>query len=136
MTPESIALIQHSWAKVAPIAPQAAAIFYSELFARDPSTQSLFKGNMTAQGEKLMQMIGLAVSKLNEPDVLIPALQNLGKRHVAYGVKDAHYATVGAALLATLEKGLGSAFTPDVKKAWTAVYGLIADVMTKAAKGN
>lgn len=134
MTPETIRLVQSSWAKVTPIAPQAAAIFYDELFTRDPAVKKLFKGDMVKQGEKLMQMIGIAVSKLTEPAVLIPALQALGKRHVAYGVLDSHYATVGAALLATLEKGLGSEFTPEVKAAWTAVYGVMADVMTAAAK--
>lgn len=134
MTPETIRLVQSSWAKVTPIAPQAAAIFYDELFTRDPAVKKLFKGDMVKQGEKLMQMIGIAVSKLTEPAVLIPALQALGKRHVAYGVVDSHYATVGAALLATLEKGLGSEFTPEVKAAWTAVYGVMADVMTAAAK--
>lgn len=134
MTPETIRLVQSSWAKVTPIATQAAAIFYDELFTRDPAVKKLFKGDMVKQGEKLMQMIGIAVSKLTEPAVLIPALQALGKRHVAYGVVDSHYATVGAALLATLEKGLGSEFTPEVKAAWTAVYGVMADVMTAAAK--
>lgn len=133
MTPETVNLVQSSWAQVAPIAPQAAAIFYDELFQREPSVKSLFKGDMVKQGEKLMQMIGVAVSRLTQLSVLVPALESLGKRHVAYGVTNGHYATVGAALLATLEKGLGPAFTPDVRAAWTAVYGVMAQVMTEAA---
>jgi len=134
MNPEAVVLVQSSWAQVAPIAPQAADIFYSELFERDPQLRPLFRGNMIEQGEKLMQMIGLAVGKLRQPEVLVPVLQNLGRRHAGYGVVDGHYAAVGAALLATLEKGLGSAFTPEVRAAWSSIYGVMTEVMTDAAR--
>lgn len=133
MNPEQIAAIETSWALVAPIAPQAAELFYGNLFALDPSVKSLFKADLVEQGKRLMQMIDVAVKNLRKPEVLIPALQGLGKRHVAYGVTDAHYGTVGAALLQTLEQGLGAAFTPEVKAAWTAVYGTIQSVMIEAA---
>jgi len=133
MTPDTVVLVQSSWNQVVPIAPQAAALFYDELFARDPALKPLFRGDMTQQGAKLMQMIGVAVSKLDEPSVLVPALQALGRRHRGYGVAPAQYDTVGAALLATLEKGLGPAFTGEVRAAWTAAYGLMAGVMIEAA---
>ena len=134
MKPQTIQLVQDSWKQVLPIAPQAADLFYKNLFAADPSLQRLFKGDMAQQGKKLMQMIGAAVGKLNDLDALIPILKGLGKRHAGYGVKDAHYATVGAALLLTLSQGLGNAFTPAVKAAWTEVYGVMAQVMQGAAK--
>jgi hemoglobin-like flavoprotein len=86
------------------------------------------------QGEKLMQMIGVAVSKLDAPEVLVPALQALGRRHGGYGFQDKDYGTVGAALLSTLEKGLGPAFTAEVKAAWAEVYGVMTEVMTEAAR--
>lgn len=133
MTPNTIALVQSSWSQVVPIAPQAAALFYDELFARDPALKPLFRGDMAQQGAKLMQMIGVAVSKLQEPEVLIPALQALGRRHRGYGVAPAHYDTVGAALLATLEKGLGPAFTDEVRAAWATTYGVMSGVMIEAA---
>jgi hemoglobin-like flavoprotein len=133
MTPDTVVLVQSSWNQVVPIAPQAAALFYDELFARDPALKPLFRGDMAQQGAKLMQMIGVAVSKLDEPAVLVPALQALGRRHRGYGVAPAHYDTVGAALLATLEKGLGSAFTAEVRAAWTTTYGVMAGVMIEAA---
>ena len=79
-------------------------------------------------------MIGIAVNKLTELDVLVPVLQNLGKRHSGYGVQDSHYDTVGAALLKTLGQGLGHDFTAEVKEAWVNVYGVMADVMKTAAK--
>lgn len=133
MDSTTITLVQQSWAKVEPIAPQAAELFYNNLFTADPTLQPLFKGNMAEQGKKLMQMIGAAVNKLTDLDALVPILQNLGKRHATYGVLPAHYDTVGGALLKTLEQGLGAAFTPEVKAAWTAVYGVMAQVMIAAA---
>lgn len=134
MKPETIALVQSSWSKVTPIAPQAAALFYQNLFTADPSLQPLFKGNMEEQGKKLMQMIGAAVGKLNDLNTLVPILQNLGQRHASYGVQEAHYQTVGGALLKTLGQGLGEAFTTDVQTAWTEVYGIIATTMIAASK--
>lgn len=136
MQAQTIPRVQASWAQVAPIAPQAAALFYSNLFEADPSLKPLFKGDMAQQGQKLMQMIGAAVNKLGDLGVLVPILQSLGRRHVDYGVQPSHYDTVGAALLKTLAQGLGPAFTPEVKAAWTEVYGVMADVMIKAAQAE
>jgi methyl-accepting chemotaxis protein len=134
MNQETIRLVQESWQSVAAIAPQAAALFYTNLFEADPKLKPLFKGNMEEQGKKLMQMIGAAVGKLNDLDTLVPILQNLGKRHVGYGVQDAHYTTVGGALLKTLSQGLGKDFTKPVEAAWTTVYGVMAGVMVEAGK--
>lgn len=133
MTPRQIELVQSSFAQVAPIADQAAALFYHHLFSADPSLKPLFKGDMQAQGQKLMQMIGVAVGKLNELEVLVPVLQRLGERHADYGVEDGHYATVGSALLQTLSQGLGDAFTEEVEEAWGSAYGLMANTMIEAA---
>ena len=112
-----IDLVQRSFDLVEPIAPTAAAIFYSKLFEADPRLRVLFKGDMKQQGERLMSMIGAAVSMLDRAEALLPVLRNLGKRHVGYGVRDEHYDTVGQALISTLQAGLGEAFTPPVKEA-------------------
>ncbi len=133
MTPAEKVLVQHTFAKVVPIADQAAALFYGRLFEMDPSLRPLFKTDLVEQGKKLMQMIGFAVKGLDTLDQLVPAVQSLGKRHAGYGVTDAHYETVGGALLWTLEKGLGPAFTPDVKAAWATVYTLLATTMKSGA---
>jgi hemoglobin-like flavoprotein len=133
MNTSTITLVRQSWAKVVPIAPQAAALFYQNLFAADPALRPLFKGELTEQGHKLTDMLGAAVSKLDDLDMLIPVLQSLARRHVGYGVQEQHYTTVGAALLKTLEQGLGDDFTPPVREAWAEVYGLVADLMTQAA---
>ncbi len=133
MTPQQIALVRSSFAEVSPIADSAAKLFYSRLFELDPSLRPLFRNSLDAQGSKLMNMIAGAVCLLDQPEKLLPVVRNLGRRHTGYGVEDGHYETVGAALLWTLEKGLGAAFTPEVENAWIAVYGALADNMKMAA---
>ena len=133
MTPQQIALVQSTWSKVVPIQEQAARLFYDKLFEMDPSLRPLFKGDMVEQGRKLMAMINTAVNGLTRLNEIVPAVQALGRRHVGYGVKEAHYETVGAALLWTLEQGLGPSFTPEVRQAWATAYGLLAGVMKEAA---
>jgi hemoglobin-like flavoprotein len=134
MTPDQITLVQQSFAKVAPIAPQAAELFYGRLFEIAPEVKPLFKGDMTEQGRKLMQVLSLAVNGLDRLPELVPTVQALGRRHAGYGVEDAHYGKVAEALLWTLGQGLGDGFTPAVKDAWVAVYTVLADTMKAAAK--
>src|SRR5205085_2661049 len=125
--------VRASFAQVVPIKEAAAGLFYGKLFELDPTLKPLFKGDIKEQGAKLMAMIGTAVAGLDRLETIVPAVQALGKRHVGYGVQAAHYDTVAAALLWTLEQGLGSAFTPDVKAAWTNAYGILAGTMKEAA---
>jgi hemoglobin-like flavoprotein len=127
-------LVQNSFKSIATIADDAAILFYQKLFELDPSLKPMFRGDMAEQRKKLMQMLTAAVKGLDRLEQLVPVVQDLGRRHGAYGVKESHYETVGAALLWTLEMGLGRNFTPDVKEAWTAVYGLLATTMKDAAR--
>src|SRR5262245_50951885 len=115
MTPEQIALVRESFAKVVPIREQAAALFYDRLFAIDPSTRPLFRGDMKSQGAKRMAAIGAVVRSLDRLETMLDDLGALARRHVRYGVRDEHYASVGTALLWTLEQGLGPDFTPPVR---------------------
>lgn len=133
LTETQIALVQSSFATIAPIADDAAVLFYNRLFEIDPSLRQMFKGDMAEQRRKLMQMLTAAVKGLQRLDRLVPVVEDLGRRHAGYGVTDAHYETVGAALLWTLEKGLGRAFTPEMRDAWATVYGLLASTMKNAA---
>lgn len=133
MTPKQIELVQTSWKKVLPIADTAAELFYGKLFALDPSLKPLFKGDIKEQGRKLMAMISVAVTGLTRIETIVPAVQDLGRRHVNYGVKDKHYDTVASALVWTLGQGLGEAFTPEVKDAWVSAYGVLAKTMKDAA---
>lgn len=134
MTPVQINHIRHSFTLIEPIAQQAAALFYDNLFTADPQLRRLFQGNMAQQGARLMNMIATAVDLLEEPEALIPALRKLGSRHVNYGVKDEHYATVGAALLKTLKQGLGEAYTDEVHAAWVNLYGVVSTTMMDASR--
>lgn len=137
MEQKTITLVQDSFEKVRPIAATAAEIFYAKLFELDPALKPLFPtekdGAMKEQGNKLMTMLAAAVAGLNNLDALIPVLKGLGQRHVEYNVEPSHYNTVGAALLGTLEAGLGDEFTPEVKEAWTSVYGTMSSVMIDAS---
>lgn len=134
MTPKQVELVTDTWAKVVPIADTAANLFYDKLFEMDATLRPLFKDDMAEQKKKLLQTLGFAVGSLKNLDALVPAVQALGKRHAGYGVTDAMYDTVGGALLWTLEKGLGDAWNPEVKEAWTEVYITLATVMKDAAK--
>jgi hemoglobin-like flavoprotein len=133
MTPSQKTDVKRTFAQVLSIADQAAALFYGRLFELDPALRALFKIDMAEQGRKLMQTIGFCVARLDELDEILPTVRELGRKHAGYGVKDADYDTVGAALLWTLEKGLGADFTPEVKAAWTAVYQALAATMRAGA---
>lgn len=133
MNAEQIALVQSSFAKVQPISEQAAALFYGRLFELAPQVRPLFKEDLTDQGRKLMLMLAMITSKLNQLETLVPTAQALAKRHVAYGAQAAHYAVVGQALLDTLQEGLGDEFTPEVRAAWTSAYSTLSAVMIDAA---
>jgi hemoglobin-like flavoprotein len=136
MTPAQQALVQASFAKVVPIADTAATLFYEDLFRRDPSLRALFKEDMAEQRQKLMAMIGTAVAGLGNWASIAPAVAALGERHAAYGVRTEHYDTVGKALIATLQKGLGDAFTPEMKEAWLACYAAVKAEMIAGAKAS
>ena len=133
MTPTQINLVQSSWEKVVPISDAAAKLFYGKLFELDPDLKALFTSDITEQGKKLMHMITLAVRGLNSLDKLVPAVQDLGRRHIQYGVRHKDYETVGTALLWTLEQGLGQDFTKQVKDAWLHLYTILAKTMQSAA---
>ena len=133
MTERQIALVQDSWAAVQPIADAAAAMFYGRLFEQAPEVRDMFRGDMEEQGRKLMTMIDVAVGGLGRLDEIVPAVRRLGVRHAGYGVRDEHYEIVGAALLWTLEQGLGEEFTGEVADAWADAYALLATTMRDAA---
>ena len=132
MDAKTIALVEASFEKVLPIADAAADLFYSRLFELDPSLRPMFGPDMTEQKRQLMQMLTVAVRGLSRPDEIVPAVQALGRRHAGYHVRPEHYATVGAALVWTLEQGLGADFTPVLKAAWTDVYMVVANTMITA----
>jgi hemoglobin-like flavoprotein len=135
MTPDQVKLVQQSFTKVAPISELAAKIFYDRLFEVAPAVKAMFPNDMTEQRKKLMATLAVVVNGLSNLESVLPAASALARRHVAYGAKPAHYPVVGGALLWTLEKGLGEAWTPDVASAWSAAYGTLSTYMISEAYG-
>lgn len=133
MTPEQITLVQSSFARVAPISEQAAALFYARLFEIAPEVRPLFKGDVAEQGRKLMKTLAVVVNGLRDLPSILPAAEALARRHVTYGVRAEYYAPVGEALIFTLEQGLGEAFTEEVRAGWIEAYTLLSGFMIEKA---
>jgi nitric oxide dioxygenase len=136
MTQEQVRLVQESFARVVPIADQAAIMFYDRLFELAPQVRTMFPADLTGQRRKLLATLAFAVNGLANLQSLLPAVRALAYRHTAYGAKPEHYPVVGAALLWTLEKGLGDGWTAEVAGAWAAAYGALSSVMIEEAYGR
>src|SRR6516162_2928867 len=136
MTPDQVRLVQESFAKLVPIADQAASMFYERLFEIAPQVRAMFPPDMAEQQRKLMATLTIVVGGLSNLESILPAASSLATRHVAYGARPEHYPVVGAALLWTLEKGLGESWTEDVAEAWTAAYTLLSGFMISEAYGE
>lgn len=134
MTPEQVERVQSTFKQVVPIKDEAARMFYQRLFEIDPNLRPMFKGDIDEQGRKLMGALATVVNGLDDPEKIVPFAEELGVRHLAYGVEEMHYTTVAHALIWTLEQGLGDAFTDDVRDAWIAAYTLLSDTMIAAAR--
>lgn len=133
MTPRQQNLIKESFGMVAPIADQAATIFYDRLFELDPSLRRLFAHtDMAAQRRNLMQTLAVVVKSIDKLETIVPAVRALGARHAGYGVTPAMFGTVGQALIDTLAVGLGDAFTTECRNAWIDAYYILANVMIEA----
>ncbi len=130
MTPAQINLVKKSWRLLRLVPPELVAdTFYSKLFLEHPELRRMFPKDMQEQYKKLMDMLSTMVARLDNIGGIEPEIQAMGRRHEGYGVKEQHYGMVGAALLWTLEKGLGSDWDTDTAEAWTVCYGIIAGRM-------
>lgn len=129
MTPAEIALVREGFERIAPDAMNVGLAFYQKLFELDPALRPLFAGDLRPQAGHLMAALTMVVRSLHDLGPILARIQLLGRRHVSYGVKAKDFTTVGAALLATLEAGLGEAFTDEARAAWTAAYMTLAHAM-------
>ncbi len=127
--PEQAAELRRSWQLVAPMADEAAELFYARLFELDPSLRALFHTDPAVRRRKLMDALTFIVTRVDRPDDLLPMLSALGERHVGYGVRAEHYATAGEALMWTLDQGLGALRTTEAREAWVATYAFVATAM-------
>ncbi len=133
MSPPQVHLIRKSFAELQRHQHVSALVFYRRLFELDPTLRPLFKGDIEEQARKLLDMLAALISLLESPLGLELELREMGLRHASYGVKDVHYATVGQALLDMLTETLTKDFTPEVREAWTALYGAVATTMKAGA---
>jgi len=135
MTPRDVELIRSSFAELHRRKTETALLFYERLFTVAPATRQLFKGDIRAQGNKLMETLMVALATLNDPAGLTILLERLGSRHRDYGVRPGHYEDVRGALLWTLEQTLGPAFTAEIRAAWVTLYDRMAGIMLGAGAG-
>jgi len=130
MTQNQIELVRASWSKVAAMDPEVVGeLFYNRLFTIAPEVKPLFHGPMPGQYRKLLSMLGFIISKLNRLEDILDEVALLAKRHVMYGVKTEYFTPVGAALLWTLEQGLGDDWTEETKAAWIECFAILSGAM-------
>ncbi len=135
MTQKQITLVKNSWRLLRDLdQTQVGDLFYSKLFLDHPELRRLFPKDMSGQYQKLIATLHAMIMRLDHMDNLEQELTELAQRHVQYGVRPKHYQHVGAALLWTLESGLGDDWTPPVAEAWTILYKLISTTMIEAAE--
>jgi hemoglobin-like flavoprotein len=128
--------LKENFALVGEKGEDVAAFFYSDLFERNPGLRGLFPAEMGRQHQKLLDALARIVSQVDDAGRLVPFLQDLGRRHVKYGVTPEHYTVVGSSLLATLEHFSGSAWSEELRRDWAAAYGLVSQVMVEAHAGS
>jgi hemoglobin-like flavoprotein len=133
LSPAQIVLLRRSFSRIEPQSSIAAMIFYRNLFTLDPSLRSLFHTTIELQGRKFMDSLEYTVASLENPQALIPVLEAMGRRHVTYGTKPEHYATMTKALLQTLGECLEKEFTPEVETAWRRALDFVAETMQRGA---
>jgi hemoglobin-like flavoprotein len=129
ITAAQIELVQSSFQHVLPIADAAGVMLYERIFTLAPGTRALFDDDIRPQAKRLMAAVKTVVDSLDCLDAVAPFLIRLGARHGRYGVQPEHFDVGGAALMWTLEQGLGDRFTPEVRDAWTAAWIIIVDAM-------
>lgn len=137
MSPQQIALVQNSWRLLRDLDPQMVGdLFYSKLFHDYPEVRAMFPKDMSDQHHKLVGKFNIVVARLHHFEDLKSDIAALARRHVDYGVKPQQYAYVGAALLWTLERGLGDDWTPAVAEAWQTCYALLSATMIQASENQ
>ena len=129
-----VELLERSFAAVAPQGDKLVDIFYTNLFNDYPAVKPLFASvQMPEQKKKLLASLKLVVENLRRPDDLVPALEQLGSRHVDYGALEGHYPAVGATLLKSLAEVAGDLWNDELNQAWGDAYEEISNHMLVGA---
>lgn len=137
MTPQQISLVQNSWRLLRNVDPLLVGdLFYSKLFMDHPEVRNLFPKEMDGQRTQLIAKLNLIIARLDHLEDLKSDIAALAIRHVEYGVVPHHYAFVGDALLWTLERGLGTDWTPEVAEAWQRCYAVLSSAMIQTTENK
>ncbi|MCF0065848.1 globin domain-containing protein [Dyadobacter chenwenxiniae] len=133
MTDRKTLTIKNTWSYVIAQPELAGELFYEKLFELDPTLRGMFPPDLGHQAQKLTDMITYMVRRMQAMPDIQKEIDALAVRHAGYGVHDAHYITVGGALLSTLEKLLEEHWDEECCQAWTELYNIWASSMIKAS---
>jgi hemoglobin-like flavoprotein len=134
MNPDQVQLLRESFARIEQQADIAALVFYRHLFTLAPELRPLFNTNIEVQSRKLMDSLRYTIATIEKPEELVPVLEGLGRRHIAYGTKDEHYAVVTQALGQMLAEVLGNKFTAPTAAAWQEALSFVCTTMQRGAR--
>ncbi|CAK0893045.1 unnamed protein product, partial [Prorocentrum cordatum] len=137
LTKEQVSVIQKTWKQAAALGAETVGVLlFKQIFDIAPQALQLFafkdepnlydSPKLKGHGVKVVTTVGTVVSGVRDLEALKPTLQDLGLRHVGYGVLPPHYDVVGQALLRTLKLGLKGAFTKEVEAAWAKLWAFVA----------
>ena len=132
MNNRTILTVKSSWSDVIANSEDVGLLFYRKLFELDPALRPMFSDDIASQARKLMNMLTLLMSRVQQLEDLNAEIASLSRRHTQYGTKPEHYHTVRQALLWTLEQELQDRWDAEIREAWTEVYNLVANAMLRA----
>jgi hemoglobin-like flavoprotein len=136
LSADDIERVRSSFDRIWPISTRTAGLFYDRLFEIAPEVRPLFRSDIDEQKRKFIATLAVIVGSLDDTSKLIALTDNLARQHGDFGVRPAHYPKVGEALLWSLERGLGDAWTPGVAASWSKAYGVISAFMIEHGPRN
>ncbi|MET8031651.1 globin domain-containing protein [Streptomyces sp. NPDC005345] len=131
-SPDAV-LVRRTMAEVGPVADKVTSYFYALLFVRHPELRPLFPAAMDTQRDRLLKALLTAAEHIDNTDVLVAYLQNLGRGHRKYGTRPEHYPAVGECLIGSLSHYAAAVWDPETEAAWVRTYTTISQVMIDAA---
>jgi hemoglobin-like flavoprotein len=131
VTDADTAIIRASLPEIRRHLDRAAEAFYVNLFTLAPELRALFPPDMADQGMKFMATLVTMAKLLDDPEAFAAGVERLTAVHVHAGVRAAHFAPMGHALLVTLGEAMGAGFTCELQHAWRAAYDRIAEEMIR-----
>jgi len=134
MTPEQVDLVTRSFDAIWPIRRKISHLFYSRFFELAPDARRLFPNDMDRQHIKLMDTIAAIVGALDQRALFQSIITHTGRQHARFGVNQSHFVAFGDAMVWCLEQQFGSAFTPELRAAWIALYDAVQSEMVRAGK--